>query len=358
MESEGHTPKGCASAPRAQAPPASLPPLDEVFGGSLDYHYAFYGYTTRKGHRLNASLSTPPPDWGLRLHAHFLRGPDLALFSTKDLPPHLVPFFAFKDTVVYGSSSGMLAYPFSLFETIYREWYPTRDRSVFKYGLYHSPGAAFFSSTVRVDFDAPIPQPQVQLGLLICYHYALSRRLHEILPSFPYLVEGGKMLVRADLSPDELRAVPKIRAHVPYTPVMRRTLSECFLFIDGKWEEHGVRLVVLSEDMLRRMLSEDGYAMTRDFDIEEEVKKVAEEAMLNGQKGLDEHDDIDVKAQMNHVSIWKGKLVDAMRAVVGGDEARKPGRLDYNWELQEWLGEGVPVGNDGRPLTLSDDTDS
>jgi hypothetical protein len=64
---------------------------------------------------------------------------------------------------------------------------------------------------------------------------------------------------------------------------------------------------------------------------------------------LDEHRGVDAEALMDHISVWRGSMVDVMRAVLAGDETRKKGLREYNPKRREWLGEGVNVGNNAWP---------
>jgi hypothetical protein len=171
-----------------------------------------------------------------------------------------------------------------------------------------------------------------------------------LLPPFHFLKEAGRILVRLGLT-QELQAVPKLRSHIPYTLVLRRTYAEYFLWVESDWEEYGVRLVVLHENMLRRILSGEGKGLTRDHDTEDQSKGAVETSEIPGEGELDEHTNLDLKAVMDHISVWKGKLEDVMRAVLEGDEARKLGLREYNFVLDEWLGEDISVGNDGRPIS-------
>jgi hypothetical protein len=70
----------------------------------------------------------------------------------------------------------------------------------------------------------------------------------------------------------------------------------------------------------------------------------AENAKERKEGELDDHVGVDADASMNQVSIWRGSLEDVMRAVLAGYKARKRGLRDYNFVLEEWLGEGVNVG--------------
>lgn len=343
--------EGRTQAPEPACPDPSPPPFDQSFGAHLDSHYTFYGYTTRQGYCLHASSLCSPLIWRLGLRANFLSGPDLNLFSTQNLPPHLLPFFAYKDTVVYVPPGCGPSNSFKLFDSIYREWYPTRDRTVFHNGVYKGCGAAFFSSTIRVEFESPTPSLVSQLGLVIRWHVALSRCLHELLPQFRYLQEAGTTLVRAGLTQEERQSVPDTRAHAIYTPFLRHTITECFLWLGKDWEQSGMSLVVLGEDMLRGIVSGEYKGLEREIDVEEQLKKVTKTMKSKGEGDFGDNVDEELEAAMNHVSVWKDKLQDVMRAVVGGDETRKIGKRDYSFMLEEWLGQGVNVGVDGKPMS-------
>lgn len=342
--------------PEPPSPVPSPPPLDNTFLSDLDVHHIFFGYSTRLGHHIDACSATSFRDWGLILQGRFLQRPDRRFFSTRDLPPHLLPFFAYKDAAIYEPSSGGCGNGGYFFRRIYQEWYPTRDRNVFNHGVKGICGAPFFSSTARVDFKYPALQPEVRMGLVVCWHVALSRRLQKLLPRFRFFDQIGKTMVRPGLTEEELQAVlGSPRAHIEYSPVMRRTFSQCFLWVEQDWEEHGVRLAVLDEDMLRRVSSLEGKGMTRDIEMEEQVKKAVETLDIWEEGDLDEHANVDLKAVFDQLGVWRGELEDVMRAVVGGDGERKPGLRDFNAVLEEWVGDGVYVKNDGRPL--SDDTE-
>lgn len=347
---------GWALAAQPPSPVPSPPPLAQSFAQAADAHYVFYSSATRRGHRLrvnDSSLpspsSSPTRDWRLSLTANFLSNRDAAPFSLRDLPAHLLPFFAYKDVAVYApTTDGGCADLGALFDAMYREWYPTRDRTVCDDGVLQGCGAPFFSSTMRVDFEEPAPQPPALLKHLVHWHIALSRHLHRLLPHFYVLKEGPRMLVRPGLTQPQLQALPDLPVRVEYTPIMRRTFAECFVWVEAGWEDKGVRLVVLGEDMLRRILSGECEGLTRDVDLEERAKKAASSGAENEKERregeLDEHVGVGAEASMDRVSVWRGSLEDVMRVVLAGDEARKRGLRDYNFVLEEWLGEGVNVG--------------
>jgi hypothetical protein len=48
---------------------------------------------------------------------------------------------------------------------------------------------------------------------------------------------------------------------------MRRTFAECFIWVEAGWEDKGVRLVVLGEDMLRRISSGEIGGLARDLEL-------------------------------------------------------------------------------------------
>ncbi|KAF2876957.1 hypothetical protein BDV95DRAFT_601370 [Massariosphaeria phaeospora] len=332
------------------SPVPSPPPLAPSFEVAVDDHHIFHGPATRLGHRLCVNDSSAPTrDWRLRLRANFLSDRDRAAYSSQEIPVHLLPFFAYKDVALYvpPTDSGRPSLV-TLFDAMYQEWYPTRDRTVFDNGLFSGCGAPFFSATVRVDFDGPAPQPSALLKHFVDWHIALSRRLYRVLPRFDGFPEGGpRMLVRPGLTQPQLQALPARLAHIEYTPIMRRTFTECFVWANGGWEDEGVRLVVLGEDMLRRILSSESEGLTRDVDLERQAKEAESPEAETGQgpkEDLDDHIGVDVEASIGRISVWIGSIEHVMRAVLAGDETRKRGLREYNPVLDEWLGEGVNVG--------------
>jgi hypothetical protein len=181
------------------------------------------------------------------------------------------------------------------------------------------------------------------------WHLALAQQLQNLLPRFEALKMVHVLLVRPGLTQAQLQALPDVPTRpIEYTPIIRRTFTECFMWVEKGWEDEGVRLVVLSEDMLRKILSGQCEGLTRDVDFEEQARKAAGSEVENeieqsrGESG--EHIDVEVELSMDHLSIWRGSLEDVMRAVVAGDETRKRGLREFNPQLQEWLGEGEHVG--------------
>lgn len=341
------------SVPPPPTPVPSPPPLNESFASDVDSHYVFHSSETRRGHIIHAkdsslpSLSSSPTrDWRLSLTANFLYGGDRQPFLLRDLPAHLLPFFTYRDAAVYAPGGHADRRP--LWDVVYREWFPTRDRTVFNDGLLQGVGAPFFSSTMCVYFEGPAPQPPALLNQLIRWHVALLRHLHSLLPRFSGLQQGPRLLVRPGLTQNQLQALPDAMGHIDYTPIMRRTFAECFVWVEAGWEDKGVWLVVLDEDMLRRISSSKCEGLTRDVELEEQAKKSASLEVENKEEQregvLDEDVGVGAEASMGHVSVWRGSLQDVMRAVVAGDETRKRGLREYNVMLEEWLGEGVDVG--------------
>jgi hypothetical protein len=205
---------GWASTAQPPSPIPSPPPFVPSFVHVIDAHYVFHSSETRRGHRLGAGnssplkSSSPTRDWRLSLTANFLSNGDGASLPLRDLPAHLLPFFAYRDVAIYvpTTNEGRVDLG-ALFDAIYREWYPTRDRTVFDSGMLQGCGAPFFSSTVRVDFEEAAPQPPVLLQSLVRWHVALSRHLHSLLPAFQSLQQGPRMLVRPGLTQPQVQAL-------------------------------------------------------------------------------------------------------------------------------------------------------
>lgn len=286
------------------------------------------------------------------LKGHFLTGSNQSPFQPRNLLPNLAPFFAYKDTTIYMPASNFWTRSsIEFFDTIYREWYPTRDKTHFNHGIYGSIGGSFFSSTIIVHFDSDPPQTPCQLAMLIYRHTALLHRIEEIIPHFHYLKEGGAGLAQSRLTEHELEELPTTWGKpTRYDPVLQSTFKECLLYIDGDWSEDGVCLVVLKDTALRKL---DCEKLARDHDLEGQTKKAMHELGFREEEGFDEDAKIGFKMIVEHVTIWRGSLIEVMRAVVAQDETRKLGRRDFNWELDEWLGEGINVGIDGEPLAES-----
>lgn len=263
----------------------------------------------------------------------------------------MVPFFSYKDAAIYIPSIGSVNTSL-LYNTIYQEWYPTRDRTVFNKGLFHGGGAPFFSSTVGVEFmdSEPRLQPPAVLRHLVYWHVALSRRLHFQLPHFYALKEGLQALVRTGFTESQEQTLPRRFIPVEYTPIIRRTFTECFIWVGTGWEDKGVRLVVLGKDMSQRLLAGECDGLQRDLELEEKAKKLEppnsgvdnEKEWMEGEQ--EERKIVYVEASMDHVTVWRVSLQNVMRAVLAGEETRKRGLREYNSVLEEWLGEGVLVG--------------
>ncbi|KAJ4352564.1 uncharacterized protein N0V89_007913 [Didymosphaeria variabile] len=345
-----------ASAHAPPSPVPSPPPVDEAFASDVETHYYFHSNGTRLGHRLRANdfslpspSSSPVHDWQLSLTAICQDNGDGQPFLLRDLPAHLLPFFAYRDVAVYVTEVG--ADQTALFDVIYREWYPTRDRTVFNDGILKDYGP-FFSSTIRVESEGPAPQPPTLLKDLVRWHVALSHHLSSLLPRFCALRRGPRLLARPGLTQEQLQALPNpcvdlVRVRYDYTPVMRRTFTQCFIWVEKGWEDKGVRLVVLDEDMLRRISSSGCEGLTRDMDSEARANEAATlDVGKREQRNKEDPEDVrvDMEASMNHISVWRGSLKDVMRAVVVGDETRKRGLREFNDVLEEWLGDGVNVG--------------
>lgn len=327
--------------------PVPSPPLyAAAFEGVAERHYRFFRPAICLGHDLHVNDFSDPRNWRLRINAIALPG-NGAQFSLRHFPTHMLPFFAYKDAAIYTPENGGSVSSSSLFNTIYREWYPTRDRSVFDDGIFDRSGAPFFAVKMRINCEEPvlqqpIPQLPVLLKHLIRWHIALSHHIQHILPQFTSLDEVTRELVRPGLS----LAQSHHRTPVDYMPILRSTFTECFIWVDAGLEDSNVILVVLGEDMLRRILLEESEELTRDVDMEKQVKdKAALEAEDERRdRKLDEHGGFDDDASVEHVSIWRGSMVDVMRAALAGDEKRRRGLREYNPVLHEWLGEGVNVG--------------
>ncbi|KAF2638447.1 hypothetical protein P280DRAFT_471535 [Massarina eburnea CBS 473.64] len=344
------TPKDC-TIHEPPTPIPSPPPLIDSFARATDNHYVFTGAETRLGHHLFAHDSSnpgpAPRDWKLRLQANFLpTNGGGGLFSLRNFPEDLVPFFAYKDVAIYMPTADSVI---DFFDAVYREWYPTRDRTVFDNGLMACCGAPFFSSTMRVVFEDPGPQPPGLLNHLVDWHVALSQHLHRLIPRFHHLKIAARMLISPGLTQPQLDALPVSRVRVEYKPIIRRTFSECFLWVEKGWIDKGVRLVVLSKDMSNKILSGECEGLTRDMDLEERAIYAAGSGARNEEEEkkveLEDHVNVnDAETTMGHVSVWRGSLEHVMRAVVAGEETRKRGLREYNFVLGEWLGEGVNVG--------------
>ncbi|CAO2649272.1 Nn.00g066570.m01.CDS01 [Neocucurbitaria sp. VM-36] len=342
-------------APQPPSPVPSPPPLATPFLQAVDAHYYFYSSATRRPHRLRANdsslpsaSSSPTRDWRLSFQASFLCN-RAASYSLRDLPAELLPFFAYKDVAVYvPTTDEECADLNTLFNAMYREWYPTRDRTIFDDGMFSSCGAPFFASTMRVDFEGLAPQTPYVLKQLVRWHVAMSHHLYCSIPRFDALAQGAMLLVRPGMTQTQLQAFPWRPVLFEYTPNIQPTFTECYIWVERGWEDKGVRLVVLSEDMLHRILSCECEGLTRDVDLEERAQKitsiVADTQQEQREGEEDEHGDIDAEASMDHVSVWRGSLETVMRVVVAGDKGRKRGLRDFNPVLEEWLGEGVNVG--------------
>lgn len=332
------------------SPVPSPPPVDDAFSHASEIHYYFHGTETRMKHRLHADTSLPASAWQLRMTASFLaNNRDSAPFALSEFPARLLPFFTYRDVAIYALEG--CDGTFELFDTIYREWYPTRDRTVFNDGVLGGCGAPWFGSTIRVNFEKPTPQLSTLLNHLVHWHFALLRHLNSLLPHFCALNKVTHLLVRPGLTQQQLQTLPKGRVrpqHVEYSPVMRRTFSECFVCVEEGWLANGVKLVVLHEEMLCRILSNRCEGLTRDMELEEQIKEFtghyADDEKEQAKGVMDGGMGVSFKALTDHFSIWTGSLVNVMRAVVAGDETRKRGLREYNEMLDEWLGEGVNVG--------------
>lgn len=332
------TPEGETVVARPPSPVPSPPPLSQSFETALNTHFFFYSSATATGNILSAKESSLPGDWRLSLKATFISN---HVFSLRDFPAHLLPFFAYKDVALYVPGRYNAS---ELFDAIYREWYPTRDRTVFDDGVFRGCGGPFFSFTMRVEFKDSTPQPPDLLKHLVRWHVALSRHLNHLLPRFETLAEGARNLVRPGLTDRQLQGMRALPVRTEYTPVIRRTFTECFMWVDRGWETEGVRLVVLSEDLQRRILSGACQGLARDLDMEEKIRGTARLGPDNGKERgegeMNEQLGVDAEVSMDHVSVWKASLEDAMKAVVAGDEARRKGHGDLDRVL-EWVGDGL-----------------
>ena len=116
-------------------PPCPSPPiLPEAFESALDRHHTYYCVATNVVGAAQRDL-----DRRILFKATFLSGRAGGI-TLRTLPPELLQFFCYKDAAIYTRE----AISWYLFEAVYSEWYPTRDRSVFNDGLFTGPGAAFF----------------------------------------------------------------------------------------------------------------------------------------------------------------------------------------------------------------------
>lgn len=314
-------------------------------------HEVFHSAATSLGHTLYAKdSSSPARDWRFRTTRNYHPNRNNPPLFLRDFPARLLPLFAYKDVAVYVPSIETRPSLMSFFSTVYREWYPTRDRTVFDEGMLKDGGGAFFSATTRVEFDeGPVLQPPALLSLLVHWHVALSRHLHSLIPQFEAFREGGaRALVRPGLPQEKLQEIPRARIFLEYTPIMRPTFAECFIWIEREWEDNGVILVALGGGVLDRVSSGEWEGLTRDLDFEEQAKKVvnskADREEEPREEGQDEQVSIDAEVSMGHVSIWRGNVQDVMRVVLAGDDTRQKGLREFNGVLGEWLGEGVNVG--------------
>ncbi|KAF2275315.1 uncharacterized protein EI97DRAFT_467910 [Westerdykella ornata] len=334
-------------------PDPSPPPLDGDFESAIEDHHIFWGQRTRQGHSITAKTSSslsPSLDWQLQLSANWLSARDSRPFTLPEFPAHLLPFFCYKDAAVYVSEGS--DNPVDLFDRIYKEWYPSRDREVFEKGILRGCGAPFFSSTMRMRFEEqPTPHPPALLESLVRWHTAFVSHLQDLIPRFDFLAEShtyARLLVRPGLTQEQLETLPTgRRRRIEYPPVLRRSFAECFVFVEPGWEDKGVRLVVLSEDMQNKILHGKCEGLRRDLELEEPTRKAVRlEAKKDGRESreeeLHEHSEVeDVKVE--HMHVWRGNLQDVMRAVLE-TEGRKRGLREYNPVLDEWLGEGENVG--------------
>lgn len=340
----------------------SPPPLDETFGADLESHYYFHSNGTHLRHQLCANYcnfgpapTSPVHNWRLSIQAIVLLDGDGRRNLIQEFPPHLLPFFSYKDVVVYVTGKG--ADLFSLFDAMYREWYPTRDRNVFNNGMLRDCGP-FFSSTIRVNCEGPGPAPQPPLFMnhLIKWHVAFSNHLCNLLPQFCALQRPTRLLARPELTQAQMQTVPNIRvdpvqtryqARYDYIPMVRRTFAECFVCVESGWENNGVMLVILNKDMLDRITTSKCEGLKRDINMEAQMQNAANLEMDCGEESnerMPEYMTAGIEAVMDHISVWRGRVEDIMRAIVVGDESRKRGLREFNEELGEWLGEGVYVG--------------
>lgn len=98
----------------------------------------------------------------------------------------------------------------------------------------------------------------------------------------------------------------------------------------------------MHEDMLRRVSRNGCKGLTRDVELEAQVKEAINSDGYNEEesdKAYLEDADGDTRAFIDHISVWRGSLEDVMRAVVAEDTTRKRSRREFNPAIQEWLGE-------------------
>ncbi|PVH96465.1 hypothetical protein DM02DRAFT_631998 [Periconia macrospinosa] len=107
----------------------------------------------------------------------------------------------------------------------------------------------------------------------------------------------------------------------------------------AEWEERGLRLVVLDEHMLYRIILNNCPSLTRNVELEEQVQKLASVEVDNeeqhAQGVLDKDVGVDIKVSMSYVSVWRGSVEDIIRAVLVEDKKRKRGLREYYPRLKE-----------------------
>jgi hypothetical protein len=343
-----------ALAAKTSSAAAAIPPtLPPDFEEAVDSHYTYHSAATRIPHRIDASLSPStsaaalaPEAWRISLSAKFLAR-EHSTFSLDDFPARFVPFFAYKDVAVYVSNSSV-ANLGGLWDRMYREWYPSRDKTVFDNGILRGCGSPFACATMRIDLgnagsasdDAGDPTAATGslLTSLVHWHLALLERIEALCPQFEALHEGGaRTLVCPGLSPQQQDryTTPK---RVGYKPIIRSSFGECFLWVNDVWEEEGVRLVVRSEDMLPGMNSGEPDGLRRDVELEGKVRMVTGPARERVQAGEERDSRREVRVVPDNVVVLKGSLESAMRMVLARDEARNLATTEWNPVLEEWLG--------------------
>ncbi|KAF2007426.1 hypothetical protein P154DRAFT_517158 [Amniculicola lignicola CBS 123094] len=262
------------TSPTLPAEPPPPPVFTPSFESVVENHHLFYGCATRTPHslRVKNSSSSSTHDWKLSLSAlYFDHSGGGGPFLLQDLPARLIPFFSYKDTTVYITHQ-IRVNVFDLLDAMYQEWYPTRDRTVFNNGLLRDCGAPYFGLTVKVQFEDDNPKHPAVLSDLTQWHLNLSRHVQHLAPQFNFFVEGGaRMLTRPGVQAPSLRPV-----RVEYTPLIRSTFAECFIWMDGKSEDKVAKLIVLSKDMQDKISSAECKGLWQDVDLEEQVKRATD----------------------------------------------------------------------------------
>lgn len=225
--------------------------------------------------------------------------------SCDDLTAEDCAQFCFKDCALYAVSAGFYSsfWQLSIFEKIYRRWYPTRAEDV---DISHG---AFFCKLIRYTLNGKASAPPT-IEKVLKVHKDLCSRVDKVIPD---LLEPPRFKYFGFPTPQS----PEIHLHLPPAEYkLRPTFKHCFIYIhvessdhsaDGrKMKEQGVRVVFLSEkDAARHGCTEDG---------QQGIKRLREE-----EQGLD-----------GAAVIWCDSVERAMKVVLSTDPQRLEGREEYH----------------------------